>query len=135
MRDWPIHEGATEICNGRRRIPSSLKRNLRVYAHQELKVKQQDRLKQKGREVFRSGSLRGGAFREVRRSEPLSCRRLIEIVVIGEPLGVDEQYRNFAQYMVEYLGNEEEKYNKDQEEAINCLAQMQEDRGKRSNPE
>ena len=53
----------------------------------------------------------------------------------GKPLQLGEQYGNFAQYVIQYIENGEEKYITDQEEAINCLTQRKEDQEKRCNPE
>ena len=69
----------------------------------------------------------------MRKSEPLSCRKLIETAAIAKPLEVNEQYRDFRQYMVDYLEVHDAIYSTDQEEAINFPTQMQMGQERRSN--
>ena len=52
-----------------------------------------------------------GVFRHLRKGEPLSCRKQIGIVAIGKPLELDEQYRDFGQYMIDYFAVQDERYN------------------------
>lgn len=43
---------------------------------------------------------RRGVVRDVRRCEPLSRRRLIELEDVGGPPELDEQYRDYGQYAI-----------------------------------
>ena len=61
----------------------------------------------------------------MRKSEPPSRIKLIEIVEILKPIELDAQYRDFGHYMEDYLQVQEAIYNTDQEEAINFAMQMQ----------
>ena len=95
---------------------------LREYVYLELK--ENDKISRNEGKFPEAESPMWGVFRDVRKIVPLACRRLIAISVTRKQLYLEEQYRSFAQYRIEYLEVEEEKYNTYREEDINCSAQM-----------
>ena len=85
-----------------------------------------------GREIFRDGRVQNRNCRGIRKSEPLSCRRLVGPILVGKPTDLDGQYRDFGIDTAEYLEVQDAKFSTEKDEAIDCLMTTQSEQEQRN---